>query len=139
MSTDRALLVCLARHAGRAGHCVHSLTYYFVLTYPFHSSSPPLSLTVYRTFAEQWKTQLDKDALRRSCSNADIRRKLPKPSLAIAFISAFGGPFFAAGGLKFIHDSLVRVFLMRYYLAACCVLCAVCCVLCAMCCVTPTH
>ena len=33
----------------------------------------------------------------------------PKPSLTVAFLSAFGGPFAAAGGLKFIHDSLLFV------------------------------
>eukprot|EP00605_Chrysophyceae_sp_TOSAG23-4_P001356 GSChrysophyteH1.ASY1.ANO1.1476.1 assembled CDS len=29
-----------------------------------------------------------------------------KPSLAVALLSAFGGPFFAAGSLKFVYDTL---------------------------------
>jgi len=67
------------------------------------------SLAIYRNFAEQWQVQLDKDALRKRTSSGDVRRALPKPSLAVAFISAFGGPFFAAGGLKLVHDSLLFV------------------------------
>ena len=81
---------------------------YFVPTLPTAYSLLSPSFAVYRAFTDQWEIQLAKDAVRRR-SSTDKRRELPRPSLAVAFISAFGGPFFAAGALKLVHDSLLFV------------------------------
>ena len=69
--------------------------------------SRDMAPNVYRAFAEQWTKQLDKHeraTLKGGSGAADSSKS--QPSLAVALLSAFGGPFFAAGGLKFIYDSL---------------------------------
>ena len=51
---------------------------------------------VYIAFKEQWRKQLKK------LTYSDGTSKTP--SLAMAYLRAFGFPFFCAGGLKFVHD-----------------------------------
>lgn len=48
---------------------------------------------VYETFSKKWKSEL----------------KTSKPSVAMAYMLAFGGPFVAAGFLKLIHDSCIFI------------------------------
>lgn len=58
-----------------------------------------------------WKKQLSK----RKAKNKIVRdsdktaKREPKPSLSIALLLAFGGPFAGAGLLKLVHDSLIFV------------------------------
>jgi ABC-type multidrug transport system fused ATPase/permease subunit len=70
------------------------------------------SAGVYALFSSHWKKQLVKRKKQKSElaheSDKSARRE-PKPSLSIALLRAFGGPFAGAGLLKLVHDSLIFV------------------------------
>ena len=73
------------------------------------------SIGVYNQFSKYWKKQLAKSALykanKKKSPNPEVIgvKRASTPSLAIALLQAFGGPFAGAGFLKLIHDSLIFV------------------------------
>ena len=82
------------------------------------------SIGVYNQFSIYWNKQLKKSKKYNrndkktnsktddSNINSDKKNVLEKnviPSLSIALLSAFGGPFMGAGSLKLVHDSLIFV------------------------------
>lgn len=84
----------------------------------FKLSYEDSSAGVYKQFSKFWKKQLVKSPLYKAnkkgspnAQNPDIikAKRASTPSLAIALLRAFGGPFAGAGFLKLIHDSLIFV------------------------------
>ena len=73
------------------------------------------SIGVYNQFSKYWKKQLAKSALYKANKKKSPHpevievRRASTPSLALALLQAFGGPFAGAGFLKLIHDSLIFV------------------------------
>ena len=84
----------------------------------FKLSYEDSSAGVFKQFSKFWKKQLAKSPLYKAnkkgspnAQNPDITtaKRASTPSLAIALLRAFGGPFAGAGFLKLIHDSLIFV------------------------------
>jgi ABC-type multidrug transport system fused ATPase/permease subunit len=78
----------------------------------YELSKEDSSAGVYAQFSRHWKKQLAKRKKRRNKSlheSDKISKREPKPSLSIALLRAFGGPFAGAGLLKLVHDSLIFV------------------------------
>lgn len=78
----------------------------------YELSKEDSSAGVYAQFSRHWKKQLAK---RKKQKNKLVHegdnntKREPKPSLSIALLRAFGGPFAGAGLLKLVHDSLIFV------------------------------
>lgn len=78
----------------------------------YELSKEDSSAGVYAQFSRHWKKQLAKrKKLKNKLVNEGdkVEKRGPKPSLSIALLRAFGGPFAGAGLLKLVHDSLIFV------------------------------